>query len=34
MNYAMPVVADNNTTEGRQKNRRIEANFDCAIIKK
>ena len=31
--YTKPV-ADNKTIEGRQKNRRIEANFDCIIIRK
>jgi OOP family OmpA-OmpF porin len=30
--YTKPV-ADNKTREGRQENRRIEANFDCVIIK-
>ena len=27
-------IADNKTAEGRQKNRRIEANFDAMVVKK
>ena len=27
-------IADNKTAEGRQKNRRIEANFDAVVVKK